>query len=535
MQAGERPIQDVIKPEHAFVIPDYQRPYTWDAENTTQLLTDIQEAINNNEAEYFIGSIVTIEKEKNASYEVVDGQQRLTTLSIVFSALRDLVDAPKVKALLQGRLLKEDAYGEPGEGIPRLTVRPQDAQTYLDVVVNGEVVADKAERSDSQANMIANRAAALEFFSGKSQAELRSFSQYLEAKVYLVFISALNFDSALRMFNVLNSRGVALSNGDLIKSHLYGQIKDQKAFVQAWDEIEANVGISYLDYFFGHLRTSIVADKARSNLFAEIRGYLKASGVKPENFVKQAKEASALYEKIFDNKMEPPSTRKLIKSLLHVSHDDWIPPMIAFFSNPKKHPELTPFKFVSLLEKATYQMWICGQFRDARNSFYYRLIRAIKGGSKESIADVFADNWNKSLFNHLNDDVYRRGFAKAVLLRIEMEMQDDSVEKTFNGPITVEHVLPQTMKDPFWGERFSVEEHQEWVHKLGNLTLLSGSKNSSAQNSDFGKKKAVYNERNKKVSFDLTKEVCSKSNWSPTIVRNRHDYLVEQAAKLWKI
>ena len=70
MQASEKPVQDVIKKEHTFIIPAYQRPYTWSAENTVQLLTDIQDAMDNKEIEYFIGSIVTIEKVKNSSYEV---------------------------------------------------------------------------------------------------------------------------------------------------------------------------------------------------------------------------------------------------------------------------------------------------------------------------------------------------------------------------------------------------------------------------------------------------------------------------------
>jgi len=154
---------------------------------------------------------------------------------------------------------------------------------------------------------------------------------------------------------------------------------------------------------------------------------------------------------------------------------------------------------------------------------------------RESVSDVFATNWNKDLKPHLAEDVYGRGFAKAVLLRIEMEQQDDSVEKIFNGSITIEHVLPQTMTDKYWTARFTADEHQNWVHKLGNLTLLSGSKNSNAQNSDFDKKKVVFNERNKKVSFDLTKEVCQKSNWSPLIIKNRHEELVDEAIKIWKI
>lgn len=535
MQANEKPVQDVIKKEHAFFIPPYQRPYTWDEENTRQLLTDIQDAIENKETEYFIGSIVTIEKKKNAEYEVVDGQQRLTTLNIIFSALVEILDSEGIKSQLRDRLMLSDVYADPPEVSPRLRVRKRDQDTFLKVVIHGQSIVDRTSLSDSELHFIDNRQAALEFFKGKSQKECKAYAQYLEKQVYLVFISAEKFDSALRLFNVLNARGVPLSNSDLIKSHLYGEVKDADKFEQSWADIEDAVGIADLDYFFGHLRTSIVADKARTTLFAGINDHLKASKIKAESFIMQASEAAELYGRIFKNTMEPANARKFVFSLRQVTHDGWIPPLLAFFSSSSKAKDLTPYKFIQLLEKATYQMWFAGYFIDARNQFYYRLIKAINGTSKESVSDVFQENLNKVLRESLDQDIYGRGFARAVLLRIEVEQQDDSVEKTFNGAITIEHILPQTMTAPYWKERFTAEQHQQWVHKLGNLTLLSGSKNSGAQNSDFDKKKAIYNERNKKVSFDLTKEVCQKSNWSPTILKNRHGELVEQAYKIWKI
>lgn len=142
MQAGERPIQDVIKREHTFTIPPYQRPYTWGEEETVQLLTDITDAIEGNEREYFIGSIVTIERSKNSEFEVVDGQQRLTTINIIFSALISLIHTENVKKQLKDRLVVVNPYADPVEMSPRLRVRTQDAQIYLDVVIDGMEILD---------------------------------------------------------------------------------------------------------------------------------------------------------------------------------------------------------------------------------------------------------------------------------------------------------------------------------------------------------------------------------------------------------
>lgn len=535
MQAGERPIQDVIKREHTFTIPPYQRPYTWGEEETVQLLTDITDAIEGNEREYFIGSIVTIERSKNSEFEVVDGQQRLTTINIIFSALISLIHTEGIKKQLKDRLVVVNPYADPVEMSPRLRVRTQDAQIYLDVVIDGMEILDVSDLTDSQLRFIENKKAACKFLSKYDQSTLKKISEYLEKQVYLVFISAEKFESALRLFNVLNSRGIPLGNSDLIKSHLYGQVNNSAKFEQSWEDIETNIGIANMDVFWGHIRTSLVGEKARTSLFVGISEYLKSEKATPENFIQTAVDASSIYSKIIKNRLEPPSVRKYIFSLLQVNHDDWIPPLLAFLSTTNHRQDFTPLKFISLLEKITYQAWVHGKYRDHRNYFYYQLIKAIKGSSTESIRSVFNNNLNKTLGSSLDENVYGRGFVKALLLRIEAEQQDDSVEKIFNGPITVEHVLPQNMSDPYWTERFSAEDHQDWVHKLGNLTLLSGSKNSSAQNSDFEKKKIIYSERNKKVSFDLTKEICQKQNWSVQIIKNRHENLVEQALKIWTI
>jgi len=95
--------------------------------------------------------------------------------------------------------------------------------------------------------------------------------------------------------------------------------------------------------------------------------------------------------------------------------------------------------------------------------------------------------------------------------------------------------LPQSLKDNYWTDRFSAEEHQKWLHKLGNITLLCGKKNSKAQYYDFPKKKAIYLKRNEKVSFDLTKEICGEADWKSTEIEKRQKRLVEVAEKLWKI
>ncbi|MDC9597517.1 HNH endonuclease family protein [Xenorhabdus sp. XENO-2] len=116
-----------------------------------------------------------------------------------------------------------------------------------------------------------------------------------------------------------------------------------------------------------------------------------------------------------------------------------------------------------------------------------------------------------------------------------MEQQDESVIKTYTGRITIEHIMPQTRVNQYWIERFDVNEHASWLHKIGNLTLISGVKNSEAQNSDFDKKKSIYEKQNSKSSFDLTRDVCRVNDWNIETLCRRHNYLKKQLIKLWLV
>ncbi|HEX3890436.1 MAG TPA: HNH endonuclease family protein [Verrucomicrobiae bacterium] len=91
------------------------------------------------------------------------------------------------------------------------------------------------------------------------------------------------------------------------------------------------------------------------------------------------------------------------------------------------------------------------------------------------------------------------------------------------------------MKDEYWIQRFTPEQHQQWLNKLGNITLLCGKKNSKAQYFAFPKKKEIYLKRNEKVSFDMMKEICNEAEWKIEQIETRQKRFLEVAEKLWKI
>ncbi|MFB2596107.1 DUF262 domain-containing protein [Paracoccus sp. p4-l81] len=129
MEAAERTISQILTEQIRYEIPAYQRPYSWEKGNVEQLLDDIWEAYEAQDEEYFIGSLITIEREKGRLYDVVDGQQRLTTLNLILARLRDHIEDPEVRADLGKRVLPKNPYtGE--EETPRLTLRQRDQSFF---------------------------------------------------------------------------------------------------------------------------------------------------------------------------------------------------------------------------------------------------------------------------------------------------------------------------------------------------------------------------------------------------------------------
>ena len=295
------------------------------------------------------------------------------------------------------------------------------------------------------------------------------------------------------------------------------------------------IKIKNLDSFLGHYRTALKSTKSKKDLYQEYVDYLKDNNISAEDFCKNLVTSSKNYDKLKSNKFDDNKTIKLVQSLFNVSYDEWIPAVLAYMNNPID--DMSFYDYVVLIEKITYQNWVRRLGRAKRNTVYYNVINKInEGTNKEAISNLIYSHTNNSeFFNLLTSNVYGMSYAKAILLRIDSARQDDSVLKTYSGSISIEHILPQTATDNYWSSRFDEIQIIENVHKLGNLVLLSGRKNSQAQNYSFDRKKEIYTRKNETTSFDLTKEVCDTEEWTLEVIKNRQSELIEFAKKLWEI
>jgi len=540
MKAEERTISKVLTEQMCYQIPPYQRPYAWEKENAEQLLADMWEAYENEENEYFIGSLITIEHELDRRYEVVDGQQRLATLNVIFARLRDRIQHEAAREELGKRILPRNVLTEEPE-TPRLTLRKKDQPFFRHHILESHAVSDSNRRvlEVPQRHLIENAEVVDLFLEGKEEMTLRRFANYVLQNVYVVFVVTTSFTSAYRLFNVLNARGMPLSNADLIKNELFSYLDGQDGasedLEERWSELEETVEIDRLDAFLGHHRTSIKANRARGSLHEEFKTLIEESGKEPFTFLNRLNQSARNYVRIQERDFDDTSALRSLLALQRVKYDEWIPPLLAYLNRPV--PGLSEREFLQSLEKITMQNWVRRLGRTARQTVYFQLINAINRSEDASkiLAVIRGNANNEEFLALLNGDIYGLPFAQAVLLRLEEATQDDSVTKRFDGRITIEHILPQALKDAYWKDRFSAEDHIRLVHKLGNLTPLAGNKNYKAQYYGFPRKKDIYRKRNEKVSFDLTKAVCDEEEWTPEAIEKRQADLLKLAARTWTV
>ena len=209
LKAAEIPLGKLFSNDFDFVIPEYQRPYTWGTDETMQLLSDLQSALERDTDEpYFLGSVVLVKEEGDTKSEVIDGQQRLTTLSLILGVLRDLVDNLNMSRAIH-ELLEKPAveWDDDQPAAPRLTLRPRDKRFFNEYVqtVGGTVqlvdISNNVTETDSQRAIRDNAKALRSELEGWDQEQLKALFKMMGKRTFMVTVSTPDLNSAYRIFS----------------------------------------------------------------------------------------------------------------------------------------------------------------------------------------------------------------------------------------------------------------------------------------------------------------------------------------------
>ena len=272
----QKSIQELLHGDRQYQIPDFQRPYVWEEQQAETLVNDLLGAWRTDDGDYFLGSIVLVQHPSGDDVDIIDGQQRLTTLCILVSLLRHLEEDPALRDELGSLLLIAQSRIKGLDERPRLSVRECD-RDFFDTFIIGDnidslldVDGDSLTRP-SVRRIVANARAMLDVLSNPDMlmpSEISDFIRYLTLHVSLIEVSTDSYQAAHRIFSVLNTRGVPLSAADIFKARVLSRVTpDARAHYAAlWEQSIDTLGTESPDAFFGHLLTLTLRAPARRAL-----------------------------------------------------------------------------------------------------------------------------------------------------------------------------------------------------------------------------------------------------------------------------
>jgi hypothetical protein len=557
ISAHEQPVSKIFSDDYVFYIPGYQRPYAWTTEQARELFDDINQfridiggAIEEMPP-YFLGSVVLIKEESSPESDIVDGQQRLTTLTILLSAIRASV-VKKTADEITPLIYEKGSTIRGAKDRFRLTLRERDQDFFQNYIQReegiSELVALNEPLTDSRNNIKENARLFLNLLSSLTENERVNLAQFIVTRCFLVIVSTPDLDSAYRIFSVLNSRGLDLSATDILKASITGGITEtlRDAYTEKWEDTEETLGRDRFGDLFSHVRMIYRKAKPQGTLIKEFKDHVQGKVSEPTRLIDEVILPMArAYEEILNSSYESTShadaVNEHIQWLNRLAFSDWVPPALAYLTRHRQSPELVA-TFFQHLERLGFGLLILKSGINDRIERFSRLTREIEKGTnlmEPSSALQPTSQEQEKIYEHLNGSFYEELSAPArtaVLLRLDSLLSAGGA--TYNYEIvTVEHVLPQTPKTgSVWLTWFpKADERALWTHRIGNLALLTRRKNSAASNYDFQKKKDAYFTQHGISPFVLTTQVLGDSEWTPKIVEQRQQKLMDTLTQHWNI
>lgn len=564
IESKDSHLRDILKDELYYQIPIYQRPYQWTEENCEKLLDDLFfNYEDDRDSDYFCGSLVLIlisEDSKAKTYDIVDGQQRLSTFILLAKVLATLynerlTDESKeyLQESLNSRHRKKDRLNFNAIGFNS----KKDFQYALTSF-------NDTPKSDNKNNYLKNAVCLKNYLRKKEIEDINDFIEWLYFKVVFITIICPDADKALMIFNVLNARGLALHATDIFKGELLKHTKEheREEFVSRWNALSQKCSDNDLkiETLFGWYLNYLNPVTSREKMEKRLVTWFKNLNKTPLEYLKGVEDFYNAYCEVLE-------MQDRYAYLLSYKDNDYLLIVILCASLLHRYSQSEIEDLKELLVKFYYQDWVAGQTKSTREQTCCNIINALKEKqSVERIASVVKKYLNdKNITQRFKENLQdsnlytkfyfagksgkKNSWVKPVLILVEYFMSDDANPAyiKMDDDLHVERILPQD-PDPSsqWVKDFSEEERELYTHSLANLTLLGGKKNtkalkealSQASNLGFKEKKEIYmgktitldNKKTFKVMtcYDMTKsDVCRYTEWTPKSLETRKEELIK--------
>lgn len=544
-------LNDLFSKDRTYSVPKYQRNYSWGEDQWEDLWCDIEDLEKSNYP-HFMGSIVLQETRDTKNIDIIDGQQRLTTLSIFMSAIifyiddlvkkdRDKTDNERRREIFNKKYLGYES-STTLKIVPKLTLNNTNNNFFTTYIINKNTL-DKATLSDADnSNRLLHEA--FVFFQNKIKEKFqeedgKKIAEYVEMigeQLKFIVIIVQNELDAYVLFQTLNARGVELTAADLLKNYFLNLLKNESEILNQanamWENINNKISTEKIPDFLRSVINSQTDLVTKNRLFKEVKKNIRTSK-EAFDFISKLNNLSSLY-----------------LALQNSNHNSWN----DFSEQDVKH-------YIDILEllrfKSSLPLLIIAKEKITNDKDFTKILRAcailsIRYSISKTRTNKLESNYNKIACNifhgkykntkeiidalkliDINDDDFKKSFSiysrkatsgndakvvKFLLTSIERHLSEGTCDEQ---AATIEHIYPLSLQG-------------EEKHKLGNYILLEKQYNKDLKDKNFKEKRLIYNKSNFKLAKHIAKNFETQDIWDTKSISQYQDFLAKQASAIWK-
>lgn len=542
-----------------YIIPVYQRKYDWKIDNCRQLYEDLKKIVVDERNSHFFGSIVSqvVPDGSKIEFHIIDGQQRLTTVTLLLLAICNLVRTGRIKSsedALDDQIMERFVIAKWAKSNDRIKLRP----VKSDCSALEKLVAGDPDEYEPASNMTIN----YRFFCDQILKEEISVDALYEAigKLQIISITLDSDDNAQLIFESLNSTGLALTEGDKIRNYILMGLSPKKQdefYDKYWTKIEECTGSDVSSFVRDYLSIKQQVTPTINNVYQAFKKYVGSEQIPLNALLEDMRKYARIYRSLKNgksglhsqelddcmyrlNRLEITVTEPFFMEILRLNQD----------GAKLSVDDLTQIFLIT--ENYLFRRNICDVPTNALNKVFLNLNREViryDNSTNDYVQKFIYALLSKKESSRFPDDeefsqalankaVYQmRGKYKAYLFERFENYGTLETKEVYtlldNGTYSIEHIMPQHLT-PAWIQALgpdAEEIHSTWLHRLGNLTLTAY--NSNMSNATFQEKRDAdlgY----KKSGLRMNQIIATKDHWGPKEMQERSDEMVETATnKIW--
>lgn len=587
IEAQQLSIEDLFKSFYS--VPDFQREYVWQPENVEQLLADICDELydENNSvvpgAEYFIGSIV-VYRDKDGIFQLIDGQQRTTTIFIILCIFREkLQGMDSVQKLIRETRMNQETLEE--ESLHRVTLQYEDSAGAIEAIATNDIEGlGHLNRSTSVRNLHGAYAEARDFLRERladNEKEWKRFFTLFTTHVKLIRVITPSQAGALRVFETINNTGVGLTPMDLLKNLLFRKVNasEFQKIKDGWKELTEQIEkasetnpLRFLRYFvLSHFDTGTAKPLPEVELYNWLSRNAEAAGLEknPIKFLRELVNDARVYRNL-SQALDPSGRPNRYLKNIQVLSGRAKQHFILLLAGQRLEPLLFD-RLCQVLENLFFCFIVTKEATKYFEVVFYKAaapLRELRPGDSIGL-EAFIQKWlqpeidnraNKLQFTleNLSSTGLQKYRLRYVLAKLTQYVDEKAwststnteLEKYLDKRVHIEHILPDTSTPDLLNAFDKPDVYKNYSSRLGNLTLLEMSINASIGQDFFKDKSQEYQKSNFILTRTIgapfqvgvntqpnraTAELKSWQIWNSIAIEERQRMLTKLAWRVWGV